>query len=142
MNDRHPKIKDRYAVRKSIDKINTLAGAPLDGWEYDPVIELAKPTYITKLLEIYDNEDFDEDDKFYTMSFLFTCFEAAVTENINIVKQWDEAVTKLEKNIDLHACTLVYWSCYGIEHPEDTELMFPITIEVREVWNKYINNYL
>lgn len=142
MAEEYTKLVERYAIRKSIDKVNTLVGIPLDSWCQDPEIELADSSYISELLELLNREDFDNDDKFYTMSFLFACFENAVAEGSKIDTDWKQTVIELEKNIDLHATTLAYWSCYDAEDLNDPNEMFPITELVRDVWDKYKHNYL
>lgn len=142
MTDNYTKLKDRWPIRKSIDKINLIVGATADEWCQDPEIELAKAEYILKLLGLYGSEGMDEDDNFYIMSFLLACFEEAVSEGINIDKQWLKAAKIITNNIKLHASTLAYWSCYEAEDPNDPEQMFPITERVREVWDNYRANYL
>lgn len=37
--DEYSKLIPRYSVRKSIDKVNALVSAPLNGWGQDPEIE-------------------------------------------------------------------------------------------------------
>ena len=61
MADNYTKLKDRLSIRKSIDKINHLVGAPLDGLSQYLEIELAKTEYISKLLVLYGSESMDED---------------------------------------------------------------------------------
>ena len=142
MTDYYTKLKDRWPIRKSIDKINEIVGAPSDGWSQDPEIELAKSEYIPELLIVYGGNGMDDDDNFYIMSFLFACFEEAVAEGINIDDHWQEAAELISNNIELHANTLAYWSCYEAEDPNDPEQMFPISQLVREVWDGYREYYL
>ena len=52
MAEEYTKLVERYMVRKSIDKVNTLVGIPLNSWCQDPDIELANSSYISKLLEL------------------------------------------------------------------------------------------
>ena len=142
MAEEYTKLVERYIVKKSIDKINTLLGIPLNSWGQDPDIELANPSYISKLLELLNREDFDDDDRFYTMSFLFASFDDAVGQGSKIDTYWKQTVVELEKNIDLYATTLSYWSCYDAEDLNDLDQMFYITELVRDVWDKHKHNYL
>ncbi len=142
MTDNYTKLKDRWPSRKSIDKINDVVGAPSDGWSQDPEIELAKSQYIPKLLSLYGSKGMDDDDNFYIMSFLFACFEEAVVDGLNIDNHWKEATKIITNDIELHASTLAYWSCYEAEDPNDPEQMFPISQRVREIWDGYRANYL
>ena len=142
LTELYPKLKDRWPIRKSIDKINSLVGAPVDRWSQDPEIELSRSEYIPKLLGLYGREDLDEDDNFYVMSFLFACFEGAAHEGLNIDEQWQEAVIMLQQNVNLHAYTLAYWSCYDAGDPNDPDQMFPITEKVRGIWDLYSENYV
>ena len=97
MAEEYTKLVERYPIRKSIDKVNTLVGIPLNSWCQDPEIELADSSYISKLLKLLNKEDFDDDDKFYTMSFLFACFEDAVAKGLKIDTYWKQTVVELEK---------------------------------------------
>ncbi len=103
MTDNYTKLKDRWPIRKSIDKINDIIGAPSDGWNQDPEIELAKAEYIPKLFSLYGSESMDDDDKFYVMSFLFACFEDAVIKGENIDHYWQHAANIVVNNIKLYA---------------------------------------
>ena len=141
MRELYTKLIYRYPVRKSIDKINKLIGISLDAWCQDPEIELADSTYIPELLSLLTKVDFDDDDNFYAMSLLFGCFEVAVIEGIDIDTYWNQTINELEKNIDLYATILAYWSCYDTENPGDPNQMFPITMKARQVWDRYKNNY-
>lgn len=141
-NEFYTKLEERYSIRKSIDKVNSLVGAPLDGWMQDPDIELAESKYIPSLVELFGNEELDDDDNFYVVELLLACFEVAVEEKLDIDSYWNETICFIEKDIDLHASTLAAWSCYDSEDPNDPEYMFPITLMVRTLWDKYQHNYL
>ncbi len=142
MIEEYTKLNLRHPLRKSIDKINDLVGAPKDGWSQDPDVELADTKYISQLIDLI-NIDLDDDDRFYLMEFLIACIDESLREGKNSDQEWEATKKEINNNIELYASILAYWSCYeSSDNPDDTEQMFHITPKIREIWDQHKERYL
>ena len=100
----------RYPTREAIDSLAERFALPntpdMQDWEY----EVSNPARIDEFLDAYLNGGLNDDEKFTLMEMLIDSFEGSDID-LAVDSRWAHVLDQLDRNIELHAHTVWYWSC-------------------------------
>ena len=99
----------------------------MQDWEY----EVADPARIDDFLDAYLCGELSEDERFTLMETILQSFEEFPSP-LEDHPRWQELLSLLKENLDLHLYTIWYWSSLETESLEDC---FRVTPEMREIFN-------
>ncbi|MEM8641247.1 MAG: hypothetical protein AAGG51_20885 [Cyanobacteria bacterium P01_G01_bin.54] len=121
----------RHPTRSAIDSLAKRFDLPNDekmqDWEY----EVADPDRVAEFIDAYKSGELSEDERFTIMETIIQSFEdqeKPLEEN----KEWQEVLRLIEINLDLHICTVWYWSLVEDE-PKDKSEWWKVTPFIRPI---------
>lgn len=144
-----PEIPDRWvttAARKSLARRFNLPYDPFSqgqAWEvaepsaFDEFLstywawEVADPSRFGEFLGAYDAGPMGEDERFALMEILIQSVEDMELPSIESSPQWRSLADRLRAHAELHASSVLYWSCLDAREPDEG---FRVTGPMRAVW--------
>ncbi|NPU12768.1 hypothetical protein HL667_03270 [Bradyrhizobium sp. 83012] len=103
----------------------------MQDWEW----EVADPTRIDEFLSAYESGELSEDERFVLMETIIQSFEdlQRLEKHPDPDQRWQRVLVILDRNIDLHAHTVWYWSLLDAADFSDPEQQFWATPFVRAI---------
>ena len=121
----------RYPTAAAVDSLARRFGFPntpdMQDWEW----EVADAARIDEFLAAYESGELDDDERFTLMETILQSFED-LGESLSVDPRWPRVLELLDRNVDLHAYTVFYWSCLENEDDEDSWLVTPYVRRVLE----------
>jgi hypothetical protein len=123
-------LKMRHPTRAAIDKFNLLFNLFEDPKMQDWEIECADPKRVEEFIDVYLNEELNDDENFTLMALILGSFEEyhgleQPTENV-----WNKIKNLLIEDYSIQQTHIEYYQCLD---SEDVEEFFPITKLMREI---------
>lgn len=119
-----PEPPPRYPTAAAIDSLARRFGLPngpnMQDWSW----EVAGAGRLDEFLAAYENGGLDDDERFTLMEILLQSFED-LGRSTGFDSRWDRTLEILDRNIDLHACSVWYWSSLENDNLEDQWLVAP-----------------
>ncbi|MDH0031949.1 MULTISPECIES: hypothetical protein [unclassified Acinetobacter] len=126
-NEYIPKFPTKEAIAALSKRLNLPYHNNMQDWEY----EVADATRIDEFLEDYLHNQTLDEEKFVLMEILLESFtEIGDLDNDS---RWAIVLLLLEKNINIHAHTICYWS----NGDELLENSWNVTPFVRKIFDQY-----
>ena len=113
-----PEPPVRYPTAAAIDSLARRFGFPNHPGMQDWPWEVADAERLDEFLAAYENGGLDDDERFTLMEILLQSFED-LGQSSGFDARWDRTLEILDRNIDLHACSVWYWSSLENDNPED-----------------------
>ncbi len=108
----------RYPTGDAIDALARRFDLPnfpdMQDWQWI----VADSARLDEFIAAYDSGELGEDERFTLMETILQSFED-LGEHPELDPRWPHIVETLDRNIDLHAHTVWYWSCLDSEGPEE-----------------------
>jgi hypothetical protein len=127
-----PKHFKRYPTQQAIDSLarrfNLRNDPYMQDWEY----EVADSSRISEFLSAYKSGELSEDERFTLMETLIQSFEDSKMD-LSSALEWKETLGLIDRNIELHAATVWYWSDPNDEWVDHWE----VTAFLRELFEKH-----
>lgn len=105
----------------------------MQDWEY----EIADPSRIDEFLDAYISSQLTDDERFTLME---TIIHSAESHPLPLEDQhrWSEILQLLRASVELHACTIHYWSTFETRDPADC---FRVTPSMRALVAEFPQNF-
>lgn len=114
----------RFPTAEAIDRLARRFGLPntpdMQDWEW----QVADPDRIDEFLAAYEHGGLSDDERFTLMEMLLQSFED-LGEALASDPRWPRTLEILDRNLDLHAYTILYWSDLENENEEDSWRVTP-----------------
>ncbi|UFZ05675.1 hypothetical protein LQG66_05000 [Bradyrhizobium ontarionense] len=129
----------RYPTREAVNALCRRFGFPyhpqMQDWEW----EVADAMRIDEFLSAYESGELSEDERFVLMETILQSFEDLrfLEDRPDPDPRWQRVLDILDRNIDLHAHTVWYWSVLDAEDFDDPEQQFWVTPFVRVILAKH-----
>lgn len=108
----------RFPTRSAVDALSLRFGLRNDPGMQDWQYEVADPARIDEFLCAYESGELSEDERFTLMGTILQSFEE-LRPRPDPDPRWQRVLELLDKNIDLHAYSVWYWSVLDAENPEE-----------------------
>jgi acyl-CoA thioesterase len=122
----------RYPTKEAIESLSRRFTLPnhayVEDWEY----EVADPSRLPEFISAYESGELSEDERFTLMEIVLQAFEDADRE-LDRDPLWMKVLTILEEEIELHICSVEYWSSSEI----DLEDAWRVTPYMRTILGRY-----
>lgn len=121
----------RFPTAAAIDSLAKRFGFPnspdMQDWEW----EVADAARLDKFLAAYESGELNDDERFTIMETILQSFED-LGPDLRLDPRWPRVLELLDRNIDLHAHTVWYWSDLEQENEEDAWLVTPYLRDILE----------
>lgn len=114
----------RHPTAAAIDTLARRFGLPNDPGMQDWPWQVADAGRLDEFLAAYEDEGLDEDERFTLMEIMLQSFED-LGQSIGFDPRWHRTLEILDRNIDLHANTVWYWSALENDDADDQWLVTP-----------------
>jgi hypothetical protein len=119
----------RYPTRAAIDALAARFDLPnrpdMQDWEW----EVADPTRLDEFIDAYQSGNLDDDERFTLMEIIIQSFED-LGQRSELDPRWQRILGILDRNIELHACSVWYWSVLDGESRDE---QFWVTPSMRSI---------
>lgn len=113
----------RHPTRKAINTISAHFSLPNEDWMQDWEIQVAEFSRLDEFIDAYRSADLDDDERFTLMAVIIHCLDRP--EGLSDPR-WETVVGFLERDLEIHASTIVYWSCSGRNDPDEQFFTTPL----------------
>jgi hypothetical protein len=124
-----PEHLRRHPTRAAIDALAARFDLPnhpgMQDWEW----EVADHTRLDEFIGAYQSGDLDDDERFTLMEIIIQSFEDLGARSEHDPR-WQCILDILDRNVELHACSVWYWSALDGESREE---QFSVTPSMRSV---------
>jgi len=114
----------RHPTRAAIDALATRFGLPngpnMQDWEW----EVADSKRLDDFIGAYESGELNDDERFTLMETIIQSFEELGPLH-EYDPRWQRILEILDQNIELHICTVWYWSRLDGETPDEQFLVTP-----------------
>lgn len=124
----------RFPTRQAIDALALRFDLPNYPDMQDWAWEVADPLRLDEFLYAYESGDLNEDERFVLMEIILQSFEDLERSSNLVDPRWPSVLDILDRNIDLHAYSVWYWSVLDREWDDE---IFWVTPHVREILPKH-----
>ena len=123
----------RHSTREAIDALAERFQLPnhpnMQDWEY----EVADPKRVGEFAAALASGDLTEDEQFTLMGTILQSFEESDLE-LDSDSLWRDVLSILDRDADLHANTIWYWSCLSAPN---VGCAFRVSPSIREILAKH-----
>jgi hypothetical protein len=121
----------RFPTAAAIDSLARRFGLPNDPSMQDWPWEVADAERLDEFLAAYEGGGLSEDERFTLMEIILQSFED-LAASTGFDARWDRALEAIDRNIDLHANSVWYWSALENENPAELWLVTPFLRRILE----------
>jgi hypothetical protein len=123
----------RFPTAAAVDALARRFALPNDPNMQDWPWEVADPERLDEFLAAYEGDELSDDERFVLMEMILQAFED-VGRSTGFDPRWLRTLEAIDRNIDLHAHSVWYWSMLETEDPEDQWLVTPF---LRRILSKH-----
>jgi len=98
----------RYWTGASIEFLSKKFDHPFDKRQQDWPFEVADPGHLNGYLALYKDSSIDDDIRFTLADMIIQAF--VESDSLSIDPRWNEFLTRLSENFDIHAYQVWYWA--------------------------------
>jgi hypothetical protein len=128
-----PDHLSRHPTRAAIDALALRFDLPnhhsMQDWEW----EVGDAERLDEFISVYQSGELDDDERFVLMEMILQSFED-LGGIVWTDPRWEPVGHLLDRNIQLHAHSIFYWSCPDTDDPKG---QFAITPVIRPIWDKH-----
>ena len=95
--------------------------------------EVADPERLDEFLAAYGGDELSDDERFVLMEMILRSFEG-LGRSTGFDPRWARTLEAIDRNMDLHAHSVWYWSALETEDTEDQWLVTPF---LRRILSKH-----
>jgi hypothetical protein len=99
----------RFPTRAAIDSLAKRFGLPNDPGMQDWEIEVADSSRIDEFMQVYEDGNLSDDERFTLMTTIIQSFEETKGD-LRADSRWTHVLTLLERDISLHIFSVWYWA--------------------------------
>jgi hypothetical protein len=114
----------RFPTAAAIEALTRRFGFPNHPGMQDWPWEVADAGRLDELLEVYEDGGLSDDERFTLMEILLQSFED-LGQSTGFDSRWGRTLEILDRNIDLHAYSVWYWSDLENDNAEEQWLVTP-----------------
>jgi hypothetical protein len=123
----------RFPTAAAVDSLARRFGLPNDPSMQDWPWEVADAARLDEFLAAYESGDLSDDERFALMEIILQSFED-LAASTGFDARWDRALDTIDRNVDLHAQSVWYWSVLG---NDDREEQWLVTPHLRSILQKH-----
>jgi len=123
----------RFPTAAAVDSLARRFGLPNDPSMQDWPWVVADAHRLDEFLAAYEYGGLSDDERFTLMEIILQSFEDLATST-GFDPRWDRALDTIDRNIDLHASSVWYWS--ALETDDQRELWL-VTPSLRSILQKH-----
>jgi hypothetical protein len=99
----------RHPTRAAVDALAARFGLPNHPDKRDWEWEVADPARLDEFISAYQSAELDDDERFTLMETIIQSFDD-LGSRCELDPRWQRILDILDRNIELHACSVWYWS--------------------------------